>query len=377
MDDNGQFSATGFNTVDTDKIEANDNASGNNFMVSEDNTVDLWIYPGLTKEVRTGVEGNEPTWGENATAAAGDEVTFKLTSNVPEDLLNYIKADPAEEGKVVEIMPLTNDDNDNSGEYLLTFHDELPAQLSLDGDSFTVMLGGNEIAEANYTVVIGPDKRLTDSCTFEVLIDLAALEESGIITDKDIDNTTPITVTYKATLKDDVTAGQYTNTAWVSYPGDETEKDTATVTTYAISIYKYDQTDETKGLYGAKFALYGSDAVDEDGTLKPDAAPIDKGEIMSDLEGMAQINGLDAGTYYLVETEAPDGYVCSDTPVKVILPDNADGTTYLAKVKFANSAVPHTGGTGTLMYTIGGIAIIVLAGVLLIVYRKSRKKQER
>ena len=39
--------------------------------------------------------------------------------------------------------------------------------------------------------------------------------------------------------------------------------------------------------------------------------------------------------------------------------------------------LPQTGGTGTMMYSIGGAAIVVIAGILLVVSRKSRKKQDR
>lgn len=83
------------------------------------------------------------------------------------------------------------------------------------------------------------------------------------------------------------------------------------------------------------------------------------------------------GTYYLVETVALQNYVKSDKPLEVIIPEQIDKTTYRAAVNFANTLIPHAGGTGTVMYTVGGVAIIVLAGILLVVYRKSRKKQDR
>ena len=62
----------------------------------------------------------------------------------------------------------------------------------------------------------------------------------------------------------------------------------------------------------------------------------------------------------------------SDTPLTIIIPKDADGENVVS-VNFANSQIPHTGGTGTLMFTIGGAAIIATAGVLLLVSRKKRK----
>ena len=354
----------------------------------EDNTVvansedEKTSYPALDKKVQTGTSNDQPVWGEATTAAANDTVSFQLNSNVPQDLLNYITYDDAKDPSVVtpQIATLSEE---NRGSYELVFHDQMDeAFTNLDGLQVVLDRQGSE---NDVTLVSGQYTYTTDTgddCSFHIVIDLAKLYASDVINNDDIQNVTPITVTYTATLASDVAAGKYLNTAWVTYPGEgESEHSTVSVTTYGINIFKYDQAkgvdDADAGLAGAEFKIYGSDAVDEDGNLKADATLIRENAVVSGDDGHVIIDGLNVGTYYLVETKAPTGYVKSDKPLEVIIPDKVDETTYRAAVNFANSLVPHTGGTGTVMYTVGGLAIIVLAGILLVVYRKSRKKQDR
>lgn len=348
---------------------------------------DKTSYPGLTKEVQTGVDAdNNPIWDEATSAAAGSSVTFKLESNVPDDLLNYINAetpdDPTIEDSDIEMYA-----EGDRGSYILTFHDQMDDAFELDPESFVVKIGDTELAlEDEYTVAYNVTHDKDSICDFEIAVDLVNLYASGAIDDADISGATPITVTYSATLKDGTTGGTYDNTSWVTYPGDETAKDTASVYVFDLKIFKYDQATATTdaetgkwtatGLKGAEFALYGEDAVDENGDLKADAEPILEG-ITSGEDGYATITGLAAGNYILTETKAPDNYVGSTEPFNVEISVSTAGTDYLVEVNFANTKIPHTGGTGTMMYTIGGVAIIVLAGVLLVVYRKSRKKQDR
>lgn len=221
-----------------------------------------------------------------------------------------------------------------------------------------VKIGETALTADQYTLTATD---LEDGCSFEISLDLVELyeEEAGVITDDDIKNATLITVTYDATLSEEAKAGRYENTAWVTAPKDwETSKDIVYVNTYAIDIFKYDQANNT-GLAGAEFELKNSEGV----VIST---------VTSGQDGYAVIDGLDAGTYYLTEIKAPEGYVKSDTPLTIIIPKDADGENVVS-VSFANSQIPHTGGTGTLMFTIGGAAIIATAGVLLLVSRKKRK----
>ena len=321
------------------------------YWVSGDKT----SYPGLEKWIVL----EDGTEVDADTAAAGDEVDFKLESNVPEDLLNYLEPDPADPPQVA-----VNAIEPNSGTYPLTFHDNMDEAFE-NPTNFVVKVGDTVLTEGQYTLVTAG---LTDGCDFEVTVDLAALYEAGLISEDDL-GVTPVTVTYTATLKEGTTAGDYYNTAWVSYPNSETEQDKVKVETFKIDVFKYDQADE-KGLAGAEFALYDETAIDQDGNLIEGATPVLEG-IVSGEDGHVVIDGLDAGKYALVETKAPDNYVKSDTPLMLTIEAGIEPN--VVNVKFANSKIPHTGGMGTTLFTIGGVVLLAAAGTLFVV---SRRKQQ-
>lgn len=321
------------------------------YWVSGDKT----SYPGLEKWIVL----ENGTEVEADTAAAGDEVDFKLESNVPQDLLNYLEPDPADPPQVA-----VNAIEPNSGTYPLTFHDNMDEAFE-NPTNFVVKVGDTVLTEGQYTLVTAG---LTDGCDFKVTVDLAALYEAGLISEDDL-GVTPVTVTYTATLKEGTTAGDYYNTAWVSYPNSETEQDKVKVETFKIDVFKYDQADE-KGLAGAEFALYDETAIDQDGNLIEGATPVLEG-IVSGEDGHVVIDGLDAGKYALVETKAPDNYVKSDTPLMLTIEAGIEPN--VVNVKFANSKIPHTGGMGTTLFTIGGVVLLAAAGTLFVV---SRRKQQ-
>ena len=90
------------------------------------------------------------------------------------------------------------------------------------------------------------------------------------------------------------------------------------------------------------------------------------------------LNGLDAGTYYLEETKAPDGYNKLTDPVTVTITEDgkvnetANGTVYVSNN--AGATLPSTGGMGTtLFYVIGG-GLMVAAVVLLVTKKRMENK---
>lgn len=318
-------------------------------------------YPGLDKKVG---DDDEAMNNVDVDAAAGQEVNFQLTSNVPTDLLNYLNPKDVTPPSIDGEEPGTAEkvEIEGRGEYVLTFHDKLNEKL-INPENYVVKIGDIELTTEQYKVLTP-----TDGCSFEISLDLVELyeEEAGVITDDDIKNATLITVTYDATLSEEAKAGRYENTAWVTAPKDwTTSKDIVYVNTYAIDIFKYDQAEPTKGLEDAVFELYQKDA--ENNVLEDS-----KKTLTSGADGKILVDGLDAGTYYLKETKAPDGYVCSTAELEIVIPEKA-GVNKTVGVNFANSQIPHTGGTGTLMFTIGGIALMGTAGLLLVVSRKKRK----
>ena len=336
-----------YSTQDVTKV-ANPLTHGAIELYSPDQKPDKISLPGLDKTI-VGAEGD----GNEDTVAAGDTVKFQLESNVPENLKDYITY-PVDDPEISTLAIGT------AGTYALVFHDEMAEELALNKDSFEIKLGDDVIDSQYYAINYDP----TDDCTFEVSIDLAAMYNDDVITEADL-GITPITVNYTATLAEDAAAGAYTNTSWVVYPDGESEPDTVTVITYGIKIFKYDSADPQTGLSGAVFEIYQKDT---DGSI------VNKKEVTTLANGLATLNGLDEGTYYIKETQAPNGYVCSDQELEINIPVQADADK-IVTVNFANTQIPHTGGMGTTLYTVGGAAIVAAAAVLFVISRKKRQSK--
>ena len=309
---------------------------------------DKTSYPGLTKQVKDGDE-----WTNATSANANGEVSFQLTSNVPEDLLNYLSPEDVKDPEVQDPpVNLLSVPLEERGEYILTFHDQMDDML-VDPEDFAVTVNGTTLTAEQYTLT---QTGLTNGCDFELSVDLVELYKAGLFTQDEF-GTAPIVVTYNATLSENATAGDYLNKAWVVYEGGNTEESTVTVSTYQIKVYKFDQSTEAP-LSGAEFTLTGQDGK--------------KYTAVSGDDGYAYFNGLAEGVYSLQETKAPENYVASDQTIDVTIPNQA--TDNIATVNFANSPIPHTGGMGTTMFTVGGAAILAAAGALFVV---SRRKETR
>ena len=209
----------------------------------------------------------------------------------------------------------------------------------------------------------------------------------------------------------------YTNN-WDEKTTHKTPEDTVITYTGELAIEKVDSVDTNKKLAGAEFAVY---APKEYATAENPAtgvkATIEANEttyyyyktVTTGENGKAAISGLDQGTYYAVETKAPAGYNVDSTPQKieltvegdrlevegnVVTPSGADGTESNANATASNTVtwknnnnsqaqitntkgttLPGTGGIGTTLFTFGGIALILIAGVMFIVYTRKQKKQ--
>ena len=229
-----------------------------------------------------------------------------------------------------------------------------------------------------------------------------------------------ITVVYTATLNKDAVIGMNPNTnkAVVEYSNDpksdgtgKSEPSIVDVHTFDFTIFKYYLKDETQtGLANAEFELYkaneAGDAADTNAKInivdegngvyrqatadEAKATGFTSAKIVSDADGKVLVKGLDAGTYYLRETKAPEGYNKLLSDIKVEIKPVYDETTgkltsysvdYTYNGKTTNGAaitnktdspevavenktgaqLPSTGSKGALMVTLAGI---VLFGVL-------------
>ena len=225
-----------------------------------------------------------------------------------------------------------------------------------------------------------------------------------------------ITVVYTATLNKDAVIGMNPNTnkAVVEYSNNPSTGGTGTsepsivdVHTFDFTIFKYylKGADKT-GLANAEFELYkaneAGDAADENAKINivdegngvyrqatADEAKVTgftSAKIVSDDDGKVLVKGLDAGSYYLRETKAPEGYnkLLSDikieikpvydettgklTSYSVDYTYNGTKTTGTAITSKDNSPevavenktgaqLPSTGSKGALMVTLAGIVL--------------------
>lgn len=89
--------------------------------------------------------------------------------------------------------------------------------------------------------------------------------------------------------------------------------------------------------------------------------------------GTVVVKGLDEGTYNIVEEKAPKGYSVVDVADQTISAgENANITVTVTDTKL--SALPHTGGIGTTIFTIAGCAIMVAAAFFFFASRKKANK---
>lgn len=221
-----------------------------------------------------------------------------------------------------------------------------------------------------------------------------------------------ITVVYTATLNKDAVIGMNPNTnkAVVEYSNDPTTGGTGTsepsivdVHTFDFTIFKYYLKNETKtALANAEFELYKANG--EVAGAKVNIKKVEEGKyrvatpeeiategfksdvIVSGTNGKVLVKGLDAGTYYLRETKAPEGYNKLLSDIKVEIKPVYDKTTgkltsysvdYTYNGKTTNGAaitnktdspevavenktgaqLPSTGSKGALMVTLAGIVL--------------------
>ncbi|MEF2856158.1 MAG: SpaH/EbpB family LPXTG-anchored major pilin [Collinsella intestinalis] len=315
---------------------------------NEDTVILKSVFPTVDKTVE-----NE----NHASAQVGDKVTFALTSKLP-DATGY-------------------------DTYAFKFKDELSAGLTFVDGSVTVEIEGeqNAVDPAQYKV-----EHKTGNLTIEL---------SDYLTNYQKYVGKKITVTYEALINENavVLDQDNPNKATVEYSNDPTTGQTGTSNpsivhtyTFGFDIDKVDGTNAQTKLEGAVFELQTAGGVKiplvkvQEGVFRPakkgEMAVADD-EVKTNAQGKLQFVGLKEGTYQLVETVAPDGYNKVAAPIKVIIsaayhPDGTldqwkadiegggaqDGTHQIQVENNKGALLPETGGMGTAIFTVAGVAII-------------------
>ena len=340
------------------------------------------------------------------TASIGDRVNYTVTADVP----GYPAA--------------TLDDNKT-----FNIYDTLQAGLTLDADSIRVTgyVGGTEGEETNLTDGNAGNTYYTLTATGAADLDGADVSFSLVfnydnLKDADDVKFDTIQVAYSAVVDKDALvfnsnadSGNLGNTAKLSYSNNpyattgsyKDVTDVAKVYTYGIKIKKVDSDDDRQLLPGAEFTVSlsedGRDPISfvntGDGVYRKAESETEAGVITdttvtvgaegSGAQGMLTLSGLDAGTYYLTETKAPDGYNKLGSPIEITITDtesngivndgtdSADGADGYVEKKVENSdgfQLPTTGGIGTILFTAGGILLMGL-GVIVLVFVILRRRR--
>ena len=141
---------------------------------------------------------------------------------------------------------------------------------------------------------------------------------------------------------------------------------TVNVYTFTLNVGKVDGNNTTKTLPNATFKL----------TSKNDAEFVKT--LTTGTDGTVTFTGLKAGTYYVEETVAPAGYNINSKKFEITISTQGIVTGDNVKdnklvVSDFPLSVPQTGGAGTVMFTVGGIALIACAGILFFVVMRKKK----
>ena len=101
--------------------------------------------------------------------------------------------------------------------------------------------------------------------------------------------------------------------------------------------------------------------------------------LVTDDLGIITFKGLENGTYYLVEIEAPKGYNKLNKEVEIKVGHNEEGLVNYAVsheevvMNSSGFALPITGGIGSKIFVFGGLLISGISGMVLIASKKHEK----
>ena len=421
--------------VDTTNLGEGANDALNPALLQVTNNGDITIkekyeVPTVDKSV-TGTDG---ITGEATDCNIGDSVTFTLTGTLPGDgegqydgkwlddydSYKYIFHDTLSDGlqyngdvKVYLAAKGTDGEPDLAGktEIAESGYTVAAGDAAAEGDTLTVTfadLKGVGGVTADSIIIVEYSATLTEA---------AAIGKPG--------NTNTVKLEYSNNPNTDSSGDPSDGTG-------ETPEDTVYVFTYELDGTKVDGQTPNKTLKDAQFVLYrGKDGADptyadgiptnveyalvaggkltgwtdDRGTAIGTEEVKGPGIVASGENGLFVISGLDAGTYYLEEVKAPAGYNLLKDPVKLTIDaeisggdaetkqpptigkldlitegkdgsittpgDKDNGTVSLEVQNNMGALLPSTGGMGTTLFYIAGAALVLAAGVLFMMKRRT------
>lgn len=353
------------------------------------------VYQTGTKEIQSSLVSVDKT-----------EVSVSLKGEAP-SITKTANAETVEIGQVVTYT-ITGTIPDTTGyaSYVYKIKDTLTtgldfvknAQGTAQEDtnySVTVQIKGGASSTQNAVLSGGDNRTMT-------------LDLSQWIKNNQTSKGSEFTVTYYAKVNANAVVTEK-NSASLEYGNDPDSTTTTTpvqekTPTFPLQIKKF--ADGVEYLEGATFRIYRSetDAQRNQNAIAVTGSngsytvnPVQTGEGLSyDMVSASaavgtgfnlKLNGLAAGDYWIVETDAPDGYNGVTAPIKVTVTVSADndvnnwtisqnGNAEPDKVidieNSTGSILPGTGGMGTILFTVIGVALVIAVAGSFVVSRRRR-----
>ena len=344
-------------------------------------------------------------YAHTATASVGDTVDYQIVSTLPtitskaSSLSEYTYVDTMSKGirynkndVVIEFFKdagcadkITTWD-ENSGKFAVAYDDA--------ANTMTIRMTDTGLAEINEAAAVYTDsvKRGYSDCTMRITYAATLTSDAKM---GDTDNPNEVVLTWKRT-----------NTTYF-----DTLKDCCHVYTYGIDILKQ-FSDNGGNLRNVKFRLHNDTddvfviAEQKDGVYYAKgfaAKKADATTFVPNAQGHIVVKGLEDDTYSLTEIATDKGYVLLKDAVKIVIKTAENGTCEQcgAKLLTASATVngkdvtmtdgnaivpltvinnpgfdlPKTGGYGTWMFTVGGVALLGAAAFIVIRSRKHKNEQ--
>ena len=344
-------------------------------------------------------------YAHTATASVGDTVDYQIISTLPtitskaSSLSEYTYADTLSKG-------IKYNENDVVIEFFkdagctdkITTWDETSGKFAVAYDdaanTMTIRMtesGLSEINEAT-SVYIGGVKRGYSDCTMRITYAATLTADAKM---GDTDNPNEVVLTWKRT-----------NTTYF-----DTLKDCCHVYTYGIDVLKQ-FSDNGGNVRNVKFRLHNDTddcyiiAEQKDGVYYAKGLTAKKSDattFIPNAQGHIVVKGLEDDAYSLTEIVTDKGYVLLRDAVKIVIKTAESGQCEKCGTKLLTASatvngkdvtmtdgnaivpltvvnnpgfdLPKTGGYGTWMFTIGGVALLGAAAFIVIRSRKHKNEQ--
>ena len=344
-------------------------------------------------------------YAHTASASIGDTVDYQIISTLPtitskaSALSEYTYVDTLSKGikynKNDVVIEFFKDAGctekiatwaENSGKFTVAY--------DAAANTMTIRMTDTGLAEINEAATVYTDsvKRGYSDCTMRITYAATLTADAKM---GDTDNPNEVVLTWKRT-----------NTTYF-----DTLKDCCHVYTYGIDVLKQ-FSDNGGNLRNVKFTLHNDIddvfviAEQKDGVYYAKGFSAKKGDattFIPNAQGHIVVKGLEDDTYSLTETTTDKGYILLKEAVKIVIKTAESGQCEKCGTKLLTASatvngkdvtmtdgnaivpltvvnnpgfdLPKTGGYGTWMFTVGGVALLGAAAFIVIRSRKHKNEQ--